>query len=141
MVLSKREYDNLAELQDTIKQSIADNDFDTLNAKISILEGHEFVSPQFKSEVQKNYNRMKKELELHDFLKNLAVNIDYKKIKMNITAIDKFLESCKEENIYLGENAVNEAKYLQQKLMAERNLRYHTLELVSKPVAYKVLDE
>jgi len=42
---------------------------------------------------------MKKELELHVFLKNLINNPDYKKIKMNIAAIDKFLESCKVENI------------------------------------------
>lgn len=66
---------------------------------------------------------MKKELELHDFLKNLVHNSDYKKIKMNITSIDKFLDSCKEELIDLGEKAVNEAKYLQEKLLAERNLR------------------
>jgi hypothetical protein len=66
---------------------------------------------------------MKKELELHDFLKNLVNNPDYKKIKMNITSIDKFLDSCKEESIDLGEKALVEAKYLQQKLLAERNLR------------------
>jgi len=42
---------------------------------------------------------MKKELELKDFLNYLVHNPEYKKIKMNIAAIDKFLESCRVENI------------------------------------------
>jgi len=53
---------------------------------------------------------MKKELELTEFLKNLVNNPDYKKIKMNITAIDKFIDICKLENIDLGDSAIKDAK-------------------------------
>jgi hypothetical protein len=54
VVLSKVEYDNLIHLQETINQSIQNNDFDTLHSKASAFEENEFISPQEKNEIQKN---------------------------------------------------------------------------------------
>jgi len=54
VVLSKIEYDNLMNLQETINQSIANNDFDTLHSKANAFEENEFISPQEKNEIRKN---------------------------------------------------------------------------------------
>lgn len=85
--------------------------------------------------------RMKKELELKQFLGKLVQNEDYKKIKKHITAIEQFLKECSDQKIILSDASIAEANQVQLKLKGERNLRYYTLELESKPITYKVLDE
>jgi len=41
-------------LQETINQSITNNDFETLNSKAAAFEENEFISPQYKNEIKKN---------------------------------------------------------------------------------------
>lgn len=84
---------------------------------------------------------MKKELELRKLLEKLSLNKDYKKIKKHISEIDSFLKFCESKEIILSDSSISAANSLQKKLMGERNLRYNTLELESKPITYKVLDE
>jgi len=67
--------------------------------------------------------KMKKELELKDFLATLTHNKDYKKIKSQISKIEGFLNDCLQMKITLGESSIAEARKTQQKLQSERNLR------------------
>lgn len=139
--VTKREYDKLNDLYKHLKSSIEHNDYDYLNDKINYALKHKYLCPKLKQEVEKVYNRLKKEREIIQYINNLDINPDYRKIKQHIKWIEDKMVDSNKNDITLSDDTINHARAMQMKLQAERNLRFYTKELKSKPITNKVLDE
>lgn len=63
-------------LEARIKKAIEEGDFTTLDELVKQANAHEFLSPNFKVDMNKAYFKLKKELELKQFLAKLAYNSD-----------------------------------------------------------------
>ena len=71
----------------------------------------------------KRHTKLKKEIEIMDFINNLDVVSNYKTIKKSVKMLNDLVENAKNNNIAIDPDVIAKVNSTTARLISERNLR------------------
>jgi len=122
---SIQSYQDIVTAEDEMRQAIISLDFHEVDkVYCRIVNNHIDIDAKLMHEAETMHLKLKRELEIREFIKSVAYVPDYKRILKSVKILEDKVASAKEEGVNLDPGLMGEVNRTCSRLISERNLRF-----------------